>query len=559
MANIVHSITLDLSRPASVEAINIYGSDNPSASHAIVAKITDNHKPVDLSQYEKVRLKIQRITERITGVTTGDTVTFNGLYVGNEYVKDGWSVASVELVDDSGKIIETQQFQIYQESFASREVDASSIEKLTFSDSQIDKISKLIAGYEKYESLTEKESELTNLYNNREAINDAADKTPELVNKLSGIGSDERAIKQVKINYSQPDSEQSTTSQLTTDGIAELTLPVGSVFTNKANSYSNAVDDNGVALINLKDLVNNLEVKIATNDDSSTIYNNVVDDSGNITITIPEVQANVIEKISHNGTDVTPDENKKVSIKSVASVDVEVGDNSTKTITPISGKISIKSGNGVNLHTNENSLTIECDVEKLDLTPSNIAGGSGNSNYIMAVDGNGNAGWYPIGNFFDAKNNTFNNSYNFSFDGFKDVDEIDDNEKIPFSATIEDGGTTGKVITWGNLMKLFKQTHRTVYIPIKIESEDWHGDMASIKILKTNLDTDYDINHEELTEDNHNHAHIHPEPASLVDYCNYGIYCTSIEEDDSNVLFNFKKNTTDTTPDINVVIEVRIG
>ena len=148
------------------------------------------------------------------------------------------------------------------------------------------------------------------------------------------------------------------------------------------------------------------------------------------------------------------------------------------------------------------------------------------------------------------------------FTTFTETNRLANSDSLPFLHD-NNGTTEEKKITWANLMAQFTETHRTEYIPITITKSNWGSNKScNITVPKATLDTK-NLTADQVVDANdtyHTHAHIHPEPASVLNYANYGVYCSAVVKSGTGVRFTFQRNSTyNNMPTMNLTVEVRLG
>ena len=578
---VMHEITLDLTNPISVEAINIFGEDT-SASHGIIARITDNRNTFDLSGYT-AELKVERMSNTISSSSiSNNTVVFNQLTNGSEYVKDGWSLASIVLKNGE-KTLETQAFQIYQEHFEQRKIDIDAKAEEVLNGTELERLLTLTNDYSKINSLVSREKQLGNLANNETAIQTLIDNDDKLI-ELAGQSYIPYDITGVDCNVTKDNTGHNYT----------ITPNIQTIKAKKGSADS--VSKSGNVELSISDFLDGSNV-VSSFGSTGTTSNATVKDG---TFTIPVGELNKVEDVKLNGKSVVS--NKIADMNAIEKFTLN-GMNVSN-----GSAIRLEQGNGIIISSSDNTINIGTDINSIEIEPKNIKRGSENQ-IISFINGDTVPQWHDLTALgIDTSKMTYNPSFNFNFGNYEVVTTVKDEDFLPFSFTVSsketyehptvysdtatyykdekgtalDSGETvtkdnytnyyikvtddsaiGKKITWANLLAQFARTHRTVYIPITITSDSWNNTTnVSVQLSIDDLKTKYDLTYEELVADEHNHAHIHPEPSSVVTYCNYGMYCSSIaldSNDNSLVDFNFVKNTIDVPSDVNVVIEVRIG
>jgi hypothetical protein len=153
---------------------------------------------------------------------------------------------------------------------------------------------------------------------------------------------------------------------------------------------------------------------------------------------------------------------------------------------------------------------------------------------------------------------TTNVSQTFDFADFPAQSTLDGTDLFPFLR-----GANGNKITWADMMTQFTEIHRSEYFTKTITAQDW-GSSSTCAITITqqelqakNLTAAKVIDQEGIY---HSHAHVHPEPGSVYNYANFGVYCSNVTASNNDVVFTFVRNSTiQNTPSMDVTIEVRLG
>ena len=568
MSLVNHEITLDVKTYRSVEPIQLF-TDNASA-YSVTVKVTDGGKEMSLSEFNTFTLEIEGVSQQDfpVGTLVNNRIVFE---LSNAAIQEGWSVCVVTMTS-SNTGLRTQVFQIYKEVFNTIQVDETSFRRLTDTE--------MIILSEVAQKLTS--TNIDTLKNITSAdvasLRDLGQANTTVLKGITAADMDKlrTGVMITNIMDVDPATEDYWCSFIDVHGVINILHKVTDINVNQQSVLGTEV--NGWADIYSENIVSEIEV---VNGNNTVISNGTtIDTATDPTAPVYTVEIDPgVEKVKVNGSAITPttDSGKSaVNINALAGITVNDGSQNTNIDASNSNpRVVMTEGDGIALTADQQNhgVTIAVDPSKGNvswpITKINVPSGVEKEN-----------GYVPVlyGNTFVPKSLTealgidveqsggqvnvvseITNNYNFSFDDFTTVTAIQNAAFLPFIY-----GSTNQKITWGNLISLFEtyfsQRHRTVYYTKTLANTAWSGDTATLTLSSS------DLSEEGLTAaimvGDHVHAHIHPEPDSVYNFANYGIYCSGVEAQNGAAVFTFKRNNpsvpSSAMPSLNITIEVRL-
>lgn len=587
MSQVEHRITLDLTSPRSVEPIQLFTND--LSAYVITVKITEYGKEKSLSGYSGAKLVIEGFdTEDFPdGVVGSDNrIRFS---LDGVSIQDGWSVCSVRLIDGTTPV-ETQVFQIYKVVNNPIQVDETPFK--TLSQTQLLELVDLANNLEGADAAA-----LRRLKNTASFPSGDTDVDTGLnVDNLQRITYDDivKLANMALITEVTDDAQHSDSGSRIDNGVLHINPKITDVKLNNTSMVTN-----GVASVTTRDILPSVSLKDTAPGyreiGTGTIYNN-----GNLDIVLSESFCQMA-KINGETVMLTKEADSSGvyrgtllfnTLKGVKVGDLYLMANARNPY------LELEAGNGISLTPSAyyNKVTIGFDATNGTITvpTSNIEIPAGAANGDILIVNNGELTTQNLADSLDISrtggdvNIVTTIEQSFDFNDFAkittplDTDlqpflrfEIDDENGIYYLVNGEytkeepagyqghKYSQVGKKITWSDLMNTFKETHRNEYFTKTLVGSTWGSSTTyTLTITSTELE-EHNLTASQVIDEEgtyHTHAHIHPEPDSVYDYSNYGIYCTGAEASEGDVIFTFARNSQITTmPNVAVTIEVRIG
>lgn len=577
--NTYHYITLDVAQMRSVDTVYFRGS---GVGHYLVAQITENGEKKMMESGTVCRLIATESLTTISGAVDSGKFKFPLSDITNE-----WNTCYIEFGTNSTC---TQNFQIYAEVPNVARYDTIDTTNL-ISASDIAKLRSLPADAEA-NTLDYIKYGNTLVPIVTEEINGENKKVAKIIPTVGSVTFDPANTNTVFGNT------VSSSSSGTSSDIVWIP-PVGRVTLNGSDTDVNVAFDS-TTNVNTADITVNAEntidsLKFYAKNGNEPVAEATFDDrhisvelpivdvqtKGNTTgdiatsvvnsgsVAVIEADKNYIDAITYNGTQSsTSTYNQNVSINAIDSVSIE----GVAKYSASSAKHNIDFQPGDNA-----SITYENSKIKIGLDTSNIRLGAGAINtgtagQVLSTVQNGNSletQWVNVSDLFDASGSTVNVVESFDVSSLAEITTIGSGNDcfVPVSIRTTEGGNTvytNKKISWSNLLSAFEShfssLHHTEYITAVIPSSGWVGNTYDVTIPAATLSATYNLTPEELNS-NRAYVHVYPQASSIINYTNYGIYCSSVSANTTTgAKFTFTKNTTDSSPtNISVVIEVRIG
>lgn len=587
MSQVEHRITLDLTSPRSVEPIQLFTND--LSAYVITVKITEygNEKP--LSGYSGAKLVIEgfKTEDFPTGVIGADNrIRFS---LDDVSIQDGWSVCSVRLLDGITPV-ETQVFQIYKVVNNPIQVDETPFR--TLSQDQLLELVDLADNMEGADAVA-----LRRLKNTASFPSGDTDVDTGLnVDNLQRITYDDivKLANMALITEVTDDAQHSDSGSRIDNGVLHINPKITDVKLNNTSMVTN-----GVASVTTRDILPSVSLKDTAPGyreiGVGTIYNN-----GNLDIILSESFCQMA-KINGETVTLTKEADSGGIYRGTLVFNTMKGAKVGSTYLTADSRnpyLELEAGDGISLTPTPyyNRVTIGFDATSGTITvpTSNIEVPAGAANGDILIVNNGELTTQNLADSLDISRTGGDVSIvttieqSFDFNDFAkittplDTDlqpflrfEIDDENGIYYLVNGEytkeepvgyqghKYSQVGKKITWSDLMATFKETHRNEYFTKTLTGSTWGSSTTyTLTITSTELE-EHNLTASQVIDEEgtyHTHAHIHPEPDSVYDYSNYGIYCTGAEASEGNVIFTFTRNSQITTmPNVAVTIEVRIG
>ena len=554
MSLVEHSRSLDLKTPRSVEPIMLL-TENLSA-YSVAIRVTKDGEEVDLSEYTSFDMKVEgfRDSDYPEGENVNNRIIFDLSGVG---IREGWSVCSVILKDSNNVKVETQAFQILKQINNPILVDETPF--ITLTQEELRAIVELTdtmqgADIAALARFTSEGSTGLNVNN----LNVLTISHINAINAMTTAGT---------VFSSVVDDVDNTNGSRVANGVLHVAPKISDVSVNGISKLSN-----GSVSIASSDIVSSVSIK-SNNGSDKSIGSGSITSAGVLNLSID----NGVEAIKFNGATIAPVTESSGSYRNVASFDALAGlraKDANDSYVNLDGdgthtRVEIEAGDGIAVTPSalDSKLTVAldlshgdiiCPVEQIGL-PSSARQGD-----VLVVNEEvleprplSEALGIQIGP--DGVTINTNISQSFDFADFTQVSTLLGTDMLPFLQ-----GDAGKKITWADLMTEFKKVHRDEYFEKTITQSDWgSSNSCSITITAQELEQK-DLTVAQVIDAQgvyHSHAHVHPEPGSVYNYANYGVYCESVSASNNDAVFTFRRNSTISSgmPSMNVTIEVRIG
>lgn len=598
MSLIQHKITLDVKTFRSVEPIMMF-TDSASA-YSIIVKITDGGKEVDLSEYDTFKMEIEgtQTTNFPEGTVENNRIVFE---LSNTMINEGWTVCDVTMMSGS-TLVKTQVFQIYKQIFNAVQVDETpfismSQDEILHLRSVADSISNLTLSWLNQLTPEQMQNLLAQLTITSVSDYSAANNLVQTTDTTRQSGKTYYLADGTEFVGSNITGKYEKVGSGINNGTLRIVPKIQDIQINGSTKLSGKSGVTGVANIYSTDVVEKIQVFNfdGTEIDNGsilidgTIYNVTIDpgvervslngkvlefdtytDDYDGNYQISDITA--LEKIKLNGSVLpTTTENDYLLSNINAVTGVKVG-NTNIDATNTNPRVELDSSDGVSLtpDTTNHKVTIGFDTSdpSFEVPIDRITAPNNTDDGSLAVYTNGHfeaQDWVSALNLSvtESGNNVSirqgDRSVEIHNTDFTPVTSIADTSNMLFLTSND----SRQRISWANLMSLFEKyfmtRHKTVYFTKTIAGDSWSGDTATVTLGSSDFENT-DITADDMVG-NHTHAHIHPEPDSVYEFANYGIYCSAVNAENGNAVLTFKRNTTldgSVMPLVRVTIEVRL-